>query len=68
MNHDGRETKSDDTVAEREFMGKIVGRTVIFGEPDAEPLLDATVGVYRIELGPSNPRIKMTSHRARRRG
>lgn len=39
---DGTEVRMDVTVAEFEIMGETVGTTVIFGEPDAEPLLGAT--------------------------
>ena len=36
---DGSDLKMDVTTAEVEFMGEIVGGTVIMGEEDAEPLL-----------------------------
>ena len=34
---DGREIKLDITTAEVEFMGEIVGGTIILGEPESEP-------------------------------
>ena len=36
---EGREMKVDVTVAELEFMGEIVGGTIIYGDSDTEPLL-----------------------------
>ena len=32
----------DNTTADIEFMGKIVGVTIVFGEADAEPMLTVT--------------------------
>ena len=56
---DGREIKVDITVAEIEFMGEIVGGTVIFGEADAEPLLGVTaLESVGIEVDPVNQRLK----------
>ncbi|MYA62966.1 MAG: clan AA aspartic protease, partial [Dehalococcoidia bacterium] len=39
---DGSELRMDITVAEIEFMGEIVGGTIIYGEPGVEPLLGVT--------------------------
>ena len=39
---DGSEVKMDITVAELEFMGEIVGSTIIFGADDTEPILGVT--------------------------
>jgi clan AA aspartic protease len=36
---DGSEVRMDITVAEIEFMGDIVGSTIIFGDDEAEPIL-----------------------------
>ena len=49
---DGREFSADVTTADVEFMGRIVGSTVIFGEDDAEPLLGLTAlqsGGYTVD-------------------
>ncbi len=56
---DGREITMDVTVAEIEFMGETVGGTVLFGEPDAEPLLGVTaLESVGIEVDPVNQRLK----------
>ena len=56
---DGREITMDVTVAEIEFMGETVGGTVLFGEPDAEPLLGVTaLKSVGIEVDPANQRLK----------
>ena len=56
---DGSEMTADITVAEIEFMGEIVGGTVIFGEADAEPLLGVTaLESVGIEVDPTNQRLK----------
>lgn len=39
---DGSEVKMDITTGDMEFMGEVVGRTIIFGDPDTEPLLGVT--------------------------
>ena len=39
---DGSEVTLETSVAQIEFMGEIVGATVIFGNDDAEPLLGVT--------------------------
>jgi predicted aspartyl protease len=44
---DGKSASLDITVAEIEFEGEIVGGTVVYGEPGAEPLL----GVTALESG-----------------
>ena len=56
---DGREITVDVTVAEIEFMGETVGGTVLFGEPDAEPLLGVTaLESVGIEVDPVNQQLK----------
>ena len=56
---DGRKIKVDITVAEIEFMGEIVGGTIIFGEAGAEPLLGVTaLESVGIEVDPTNQRLK----------
>ena len=43
-------------------MGEIVGGTILFGEPDAEPLLGVTVlESVGIEVDPLNQRLKPTA-------
>ena len=44
---DGSPITLDTTVARVEFLGKIVGGTLVFGDEDAEPLL----GVTALESG-----------------
>ncbi len=56
---DGSELRLDITVAEIEFMGEIVGGTIIYGEPDVEPLLGVTaLESVGIEIDPLNQRLK----------
>lgn len=56
---DGSELKMDITTADIEFMGEIVGGTIIFGEPNAEPLLGVTaLESVGIEVDPRNQRLK----------
>ena len=56
---DGSEIRMDITVAEIEFMGEIVGGTVVFGEENAEPLLGLTaLESVGIEVDPLNQRLK----------
>ena len=56
---DGRKIKLDITTADIEFMGELVGGTVIFGEADAEPLLGVTaLKSVGIEIDPLNQRLK----------
>jgi len=56
---DGTEVVMDIGVAQVEFMGEVVGATVIFGRDDVEPLLG--VGALEsvgIEIDPKNQRLK----------
>jgi clan AA aspartic protease len=56
---DGSEVKLDITTADIEFMGEIVGGTIIFGDPDTEPLLGVTaLESVGIEVDPQNQRLK----------
>ena len=56
---DGSELVLDVTVAEIEFMGEIVGGTIIMGADDAEPLLGVTaLESVGIEVDPLNQRLK----------
>ena len=56
---DGSEIKMDITTAEIEFMGEIVGATVIFGADDAEPILGVTaLESVGIEVDPRSQRLK----------
>jgi clan AA aspartic protease len=56
---DGSEIKMDITTADIEFMGEIVGGTILFGEPNAEPLLGVTaLESVGIEIDPRNQRLK----------
>ncbi len=56
---DGSELRMDITVAEIEFMGEIVGGTIIYGEPGVEPLLGVTaLESVGIEIDPLNQRLK----------
>ena len=56
---DGSEVRMDITVAEIEFMGDIVGSTIIFGDDDAEPILGVTaLESVGIEIDPRNQRLK----------
>jgi clan AA aspartic protease len=56
---DGSEVKMDITTADIEFMGEIVGGTIIFGDPDTEPLLGVTaLESVGIEVDPRNQRLK----------
>jgi aspartyl protease family protein len=55
---DGSEVKLDIGVAEIEFMGDIVGTTVIFGDDAAEPILGVTaLESVGIEVDPRNQRL-----------
>ena len=55
----GTELKLDITTADIEFMGEIVGGTIIFGNADAEPLLGVTaLESVGIEVDPLNQRLK----------
>ncbi len=56
---DGSEVKMDIAVAEIEFMGDLVGSTVIFGAEDAEPILGVTaLESVGIEVDPRTQRLK----------
>ena len=56
---DGSELVLDVTVAEIEFMGEVVGGTVIMGADGAEPLLGVTaLESVGIEVDPLNQRLK----------
>ena len=55
----GDELVMEITIAEIEFMGEIVGGTVLFGEADTEPLLGLTaLESVGIEVDPTNQRLK----------
>ena len=56
---DGSERKMDITVGQIEFMGEIVGGTILFGETDAEPILGATaLASAGIEVDPVSQRLQ----------
>ena len=56
---DGSEIKMDITTGDIEFMGEVVGGTIIFGEADAEPILGLTaLESVGIEVDPQNQRLK----------
>ena len=56
---DGSEIRRDITVAQVEFMGELVGATVIFGDTNAEPLLGVTtLESVGIEIDPRNQTLK----------
>lgn len=56
---DGTEVKMDIAVAMIEFMGEMVGTTVIFGADDAEPILGGTaLESAGIEVDPRTQRLK----------
>jgi clan AA aspartic protease len=56
---DGTEVTMEIAVAQIEFMGEMVGATVIFGNDDAEPLLGVTpLESVGIEVDPKNQRLK----------
>lgn len=55
---DGSEVKMDITTGDIEFMGEIVGSTLVFGEADAEPLLGVTaLESVGIEIDPRNQKL-----------
>jgi len=55
----GAEVKMDITTAEIEFMGEIVGSTVLFGSDEAEPILGVTaLESVGIEVDPRTQRLK----------
>lgn len=52
---DSSEIRLDITTGDIEFMGEIVGGTIVFGEPDAEPLLGVTaLESVGIDVDPHN--------------
>ena len=56
---DGSEVRMDITTGDIEFMGEIVGGTIIFGETDAEPLLGVTaLESVGIEVNPRSQTLK----------
>ena len=56
---DGSEVKFDVAVARIELLGEMVGGTVLFGEPDAQPLLGVTaLESLGIEVDPLNRQLK----------
>jgi clan AA aspartic protease len=56
---DGSRVKLDVTTGDLEFMGEIVGGTIIFGADDAEPILGVTaLESVGIEVDPRNQRLK----------
>lgn len=56
---DGTEIIMDITVGEIEFMGEIVGGTILFGDVGAEPLLGVTaLASVGIEVDPNSQRLK----------
>ena len=56
---DGRETKMDITTADIEFMGEIVGGTILLGEANVEPLLGVTaLASVGIEVDPTSQRLR----------
>jgi len=56
---DGSEVKMKITTGDLEFMGEIVGSTLIFGADDAEPILGVTaLESVGIEVDPRSQRLK----------
>lgn len=56
---DGSEITMDITVGQIEFMGEIVGATIVIGDDDAEPLLGLTaLESVGIEVDPRNQQLK----------
>ena len=56
---DGSEIKMDITTADIEFMGEIVGTTIVMGDANAEPLLGVTaLESVGIEIDPHNQQLK----------
>ena len=52
---DGGEISLDATGGQVEFMGELVGGTIVFGEPNAEPLMGVTaLESVGIEVDPHN--------------
>ena len=66
---DGNQVAVDITVAEIEFMGEIVGGTIVMGADDAEPLLGLTaLASVGIEADPLTQRLKRRPGRAAQGG
>lgn len=56
---DGTEIAFEIGVAQIEFMGEVVGTTVVFGKNDVEPILGVTaLESVGIEVDPQNQRLK----------
>jgi clan AA aspartic protease len=56
---DGSEVKMDIATADIEFMGDLVGGTIIFGDTGVEPILGVTaLESVGIEVDPRNQRLK----------
>ncbi len=56
---DGKELKMDITTGDIEFMGEIVGGTIIMGEPGTEPILGVTaLESVGIDVDPRNQTLK----------
>ena len=56
---DSSEIVMDITTGDIEFMGEVVGGTILFGAPDAEPLLGVTaMESVGIEVDPLNQKLK----------
>ncbi len=56
---DGSEVRLGIAAAQVEFMGEFVGATIVFGEPEAEPLLGVTaLESVGIEVDPRNQTLK----------
>ena len=56
---DGQEIRMDVTTGDIEFMGEIVGGTIIFGDPGTEPILGVTaLESVGIEIDPRNQKLK----------
>jgi clan AA aspartic protease len=56
---DGTEVRLEIAVARFEYMGEVVGATVIFGADDVEPLLGVTaLESLGFEVDPQNQRLK----------
>ena len=55
---DGSEVRLDITTGDIEFLGEVVGSTIVFGEADAEPLLGVTaLESVGIEVDPRNQKL-----------
>ena len=56
---DGREARMEITTAEVEFMGEVVGSTIVLGDEGAEPLLGTTaLDSAGIEIDPHDQQLK----------